>query len=238
MTSIPILDNHSYEFPPISTALDEPNGLLAAGGDLSVDRLKEAYRHGIFPWFEDGQPILWWSPDPRCVVFCEHFKPSRSLKKTINKGIFEVRIDSSFREVIEACSMPRTYSEDTWITDDMITAYCRLHHQGYAHSFECWHEDKLVGGLYGVSLGSFFFGESMFSTMSNASKVAFVALVNRCKSLNIPVIDCQVTNDHLLSLGAEEIDRENFQELLESNLQDDVVIDLHRGKWSDKTGAY
>ncbi len=231
MTSIPFLDDHADNFPPLETALEVPNGLLAAGGDLSVERLITAYQNGIFPWYESGQPILWWSPDPRCILLTEFFSPSRSLRKTITKGIFNVTVDTAFRQVIEACSAPREYSEDTWITDDMINAYCRLHYQGYAHSFECWHQGHLVGGLYGVSLGNLFFGESMFSTMSNASKVAFVALVELCQRLGFPVIDCQVTNDHLLSLGAEEISREAFADILKKHIPNNTIRDKHRGSW-------
>lgn len=212
-------------------ALNEPDGLLAAGGDLSVERLIQAYRLGIFPWYEDGQPILWWSPDPRCVVFTESYKPSRSLRKVLNKQIFQITIDTCFKDVIEACAQPRDYSEGTWITQDMVTAYCRLHHQGYAHSFECWHEGELVGGLYGVSLGRVFFGESMFSRMSNASKVAFVALVRHCQRLDFPLIDCQVTNHHLLSLGAEEIPRNDFATHLASLIPENSPFTAYRGNW-------
>ena len=231
MPTIPLLQTDSHLFPPIEQALTEPDGLLAAGGDLSVERLLEAYRKGIFPWFEDGQPILWWSPDPRCVVFPADYRPGRSLRKAINRGTFTIKMDTAFREVIEACSAPRSYSEGTWITEDMITAYCRLHHQGYAHSVESWRDGKLVGGLYGVSLGHVFFGESMFSRESNASKVAFAALVEHCHKLQFPLIDCQVTNDHLLSLGAVEIPRSQFKQVLRDNIPDNPPYSPHRGNW-------
>lgn len=231
MSTIPVLDPYHLDFPPLEMALEEPDGLLAAGGDLSAERLIEAYRHGIFPWYEDGQPILWWSPNPRCVVFVDEFKPSRSLRKVLNKKPFTITIDTCFKEVILACAAPREYSQGTWITDDMITAYCRLHHQGFAHSFECWQHDKLVGGLYGVSLGKVFFGESMFSAVSNASKVAFVALVEHCKALGFPLIDCQVTNSHLLSLGAVEIPRHEFKQVLTENIPDRPPYSDYLGTW-------
>ena len=233
MSALPFLSDELI-FPPLDTALDDPSGLLAAGGDLSAERLIEAYRHGIFPWFDDNQPILWWSPDPRCVVFTEDFTPSKSLKKAIRKQSFHVTIDTAFKDVIEACAAPRAYSEDTWITEDMKTAYCRLHHQGFAHSFECWQNDTLVGGLYGVSLGDIFFGESMFSRATNASKIAFVYLVEHCKQLGFPLIDCQVTNNHLLSLGAIEIDRKDFKLLLEKHIPSHPPFTQFRGNWSLK----
>ncbi len=231
MATIPLLHADSLLFPPIELALDEPDGLLAAGGDLSAERLLQAYRKGIFPWYEEGQPILWWSPDPRCVVYTADYKPSRTLRKLINRDLFEIRMDTAFREVVEACAAPRSYSEGTWITEDMLTAYCRLHHQGYAHSVECWQDGELVGGLYGVSLGRLFFGESMYSAVSNASKVAFVALVKHCQRLGFPMIDCQVTNHHLLSLGAVEIPRKRFKQALEANIPESPPYSEYRGNW-------
>ncbi|MDX1695830.1 MAG: leucyl/phenylalanyl-tRNA--protein transferase [Ketobacteraceae bacterium] len=231
MPTIPLVKSDDTRFPPVEMALKEPEGLLAAGGDLSVERLLEAYRQGIFPWYEEGQPILWWSPDPRCVVFPSEYKISRSIRKVINKGTFTIRMDTAFREVIEACAAPRSYSDGTWITDDMLTAYCRLHHQGYAHSVECWQDGTLVGGLYGVSLGRVFFGESMFSRVSNASKVAFVNLVNHCQRMDFPLIDCQVTNHHLLSLGAHEIPRERFTRLLQQHIPEEPPYSPFRGNW-------
>lgn len=231
MATIPLLAPDSVTFPPVDMALDEPPGLLAAGGDLSVARLLEAYRQGIFPWYEDGQPILWWSPDPRCVVYTESYQPARSLRKIIKREAFTITMDTAFREVIQACSEPRAYSNGTWITDDMQTAYCRLHHQGYAHSVECWQDGELVGGLYGVSLGKLFFGESMFSRASNASKVAFVHLVAFCRQLGFPLIDCQVTNHHLLSLGAGEISRSQFLDVLRVNIPKQAPFTDYRGSW-------
>lgn len=232
MATIPLLGVDNHSFPPIEMALEEPPGLLAAGGDLSTERLIEAYRQGIFPWYEDGQPILWWSPDPRCIVYTEGYKVSRSLRKVIQRGTFRITMDTAFREVIQGCAAPREYSKGTWITEDMQTAYCRLHHQGYAHSVECWQDDDLVGGLYGVSLGRLFFGESMFSRVSNASKVAFIALVKHCQRLNFPMIDCQVTNHHLLSLGAKEISRSDFQDILRDNGPQSAPFSKYRGSWS------
>ena len=232
MPTISLLDPDNLFFPPVDTALEEPDGLLAGGGDLSVERLVEAYRQGIFPWYEEGQPILWWSPNPRCVVFTETYKIARSLRKVINKGVFRVTMDTCFKDVIEACAAPRSYSSGTWITQNMMTAYCRLHHQGFAHSFECWQGDELVGGLYGVSLGRVFFGESMFSTVSNASKIAFVNLVTHCQSLDFPLIDCQVTNPHLLSLGAEEIPRKDFKKLLARYVPVKPPYTAYRGNWN------
>lgn len=214
---IAVLSPDHYEFPPLDSALQEPNGLLAAGGDLSVERLLAAYQRGIFPWFEDDQPILWWSPDPRCVLFTETFTPSRSLRRTLRKGRFRVTADQDFRGVMEGCAAPREYCDETWITEDMHTAYTRLHYQGYAHSLECWNADQqLVGGIYGVCIGRVFFGESMFSYETDASKVAFATLAEHLRRLGIPLLDCQVTNNHLLSLGAEEIPRQQFLNHLES----------------------
>lgn len=207
--------DRSYAFPPVEHALKEPDGLLAVGGDLAPQRILSAYRHGIFPWFSPGQPILWWSPDPRAVLFPDQLKVARSLRKTINKGSYQVRFDTAFARVIRACAAtPRRGQNGTWITPEMQQAYIRLHEMGYAHSAESWHGDELVGGLYGMRLGRVFFGESMFSHRSDASKVAFVHLVRRLQEEGVVLIDCQVTTDHLLSLGAEEIPRRRFVELL------------------------
>jgi len=198
-------------FPELCFALSEPNGLLAAGGDLEPQRLLVAYRRGIFPWFSEGQPVLWWSPDPRAVLLPQEIKVSRSLRKTLRRGIFQITQDTAFGDVIRGCASPRPNDMGTWITEEMVEAYCRLHSMGYAHSVECWHEGELVGGLYGVALGQVFFGESMFSRMSDASKVALV----RLRELGFELIDCQVPNDHLASLGAREIPREDFTRLLD-----------------------
>lgn len=208
-------DHPEQAFPPLHKALKEPNGLLAFGGCLSPKRIVNAYRHGAFPWFNPGEPILWWSPDPRLVLFPEHLQVSRSLAKTLRKGRFEIRYDTAFKEVIAACAAPRSDSGGTWITDDMRRAYQTLHHLGIAHSCEAWLDDKLVGGLYGLAIGQVFFGESMFHRETDASKVAFVHLVGRLSGWGYRLIDCQVRSEHLLSLGAEEIPRQRFADLLE-----------------------
>jgi leucyl/phenylalanyl-tRNA--protein transferase len=206
------LDPNDVEapFPDVEHALKDPNGLLAIGGDLSPARLLRAYRHGIFPWYSDDQPILWWSPDPRTVLYPEHLKVSRSLRRTLKKKIFAVTADSAFRRVIECCAEPRVDGGGTWLTGEMIEAYCRLHTMGHAHSIETWYQGKLVGGLYGLSLGKVFFGESMFSRRSDASKVAFVHLVEHLQTWGYELIDCQVASAHLSSLGAEAIPRRDF----------------------------
>ncbi|MBV1914847.1 MAG: leucyl/phenylalanyl-tRNA--protein transferase [Pseudomonadales bacterium] len=207
---LPWLDEGVQKFPPVTTALDEPNGLLAAGGDLSPERIQSAYQQGIFPWFEQDQPILWWSPNPRSVIYTDQFKPSRSLLKTIRKNRYQITFDRAFDEVINACAEPRAGQADTWITADMISAYNQLHKLGIAHSIESWSDDQLVGGLYGLSIGQVFFGESMFSRSTDASKVAFATMVNWLKSWGYSLIDCQVSNPHLSSLGAVELPREQF----------------------------
>jgi leucyl/phenylalanyl-tRNA--protein transferase len=211
---IPWLSATNHCFPAINTALLEPNGLLAAGGDLTPERLIKAYRSGIFPWFSEGEPILWWSPAPRCVLPLEKLHISKSLAKLIRKNHFKVSIDTAFREVIEQCSAMRKHQEGTWITPEMQQAYIRLHSQNIAHSVEVWHQDQLVGGLYGLAIGNIFFGESMFSKQSNTSKIAFCFLVNQLKEWKFSLIDCQVHSDHLESLGAIEIDRVQFAEYL------------------------
>ncbi len=201
-------------FPPLEQALDEPAGLLAAGGDLSPARLLAAYRRGIFPWYSAGQPVLWWSPDPRAVLFPQEFRCSRSLAKSIRNRGFETVIDRDFRGVIDGCAAPREHSLGTWITPEMRSAYLNLHHNGYAHSIETWLDGKLVGGLYGVRLGGVFFGESMFSLERDASKVAVAKLVEVCTREEIVVIDCQLASKHLTSLGSRSIPRREFQTLL------------------------
>lgn len=201
-------------FPPLEQALDEPAGLLAAGGDLSPARLLAAYQRGIFPWYSPGQPVLWWSPDPRAVLFPEEFNCTRSLSKTIRNGAFKVEVDRDFAGVIDACAAPRPQALGTWITTEMRAAYLRLHRLDRAHSFETWHDGKLVGGLYGVRLGGVFFGESMFSRERDASKVALAHLVAVCLRNSISVIDCQLPSPHLASLGSRTIPRVQFQALL------------------------
>jgi len=211
---VPWLDPATIAFPPVEQALLEPNGLVAGGGRLDADWLLLAYRSGIFPWFEESQPILWWAPDPRAVLFPEELKISRSLSKTLRKNRFRVKINASFEQVVEACSQPRSYSDGSWITDAMKTAYYELHQLGHAHSIECYLDGRLVGGLYGVGMGKLFFGESMFHTETDASKVAFAYLVRLLREHHCPLIDCQVPNSHLESLGAEEIPREEFMRYL------------------------
>ena len=197
-------------FPPLSTALTHPNGLLAAGGDLSPQRLIAAYRCGIFPWFNEGDPILWWSPDPRMVLFPPELKISRSLRKTLKKANYTIRADSAFNQVVRACAEPRKERPGTWIHDEMIAAYTALHEMGLAHSIETWMEGELVGGLYGVAQGKMFFGESMFSRTTDASKIAFVHLVRHLERRGFKMIDCQMKTAHLASFGAREISREEF----------------------------
>jgi leucyl/phenylalanyl-tRNA---protein transferase len=202
-------------FPPASQALVEPNGLLAAGGDLKPERLLAAYRRGIFPWYEEGQPILWWSPDPRSVLRPDAVKVSRSLRRSLDKGGFELKIDHAFREVVAACAAPRRYTDATWITREMAAAYTRLHGLGWAHSFESWRDGELVGGLYGVAIGRVFFGESMFARATDASKVALVRLAAHLQAHDFRLIDCQVASAHVASLGATTVSRADFLAMLD-----------------------
>lgn len=204
------LSAENQKFPDVNLALREPDGLLALGGDLSPERLLAAYRKGIFPWYNEGQPILWWSPDPRAVLLPSRVKISRSLHKTLKQCRYRITMDQAFREVMEGRAAPRKGASDTWITPAMIEAYNELHARGYAHSVETWRDGRLVGGLYGVALGRVFFGESMFSRSADASKVALVHLVQQLEVWGYGLIDCQVYNDHLASLGAELIPREEF----------------------------
>lgn len=208
-------------FPDVNLALREPDGLLAVGGDLDSRRILNAYRHGIFPWYSEEQPILWWSPDPRTVLFPAHLKVSRSLRKTLNQRRFRMTLDQAFDTVIDACAEPRAQSFGTWITREMRDAYCRLHREGRAHSVECWSGGKLAGGLYGIAIGRVFFGESMFSRESNASKAAFCHLVRQLSAWDFGLIDCQVYSTHLASLGAEEIPRRLFVRHLEILCEDE-----------------
>jgi len=219
---IPWLDADSA-FPPLGSALVEPNGLLAAGADLSPARLIDAYRRGIYPWYSEGQPVLWWSPDPRMVLFVDEFRMSRSLARRVRRRDFEIRSDTAFDTVVDRCaSVPREGQRGTWITSEMIHAYRRLHALGYAHSVEAWQGDELVGGLYGLALGNVFFGESMFTGTSDASKVCLAALVALLQQLGATLIDCQQETEHLASMGARAIPREEFTrrlaELINSNL--------------------
>jgi len=211
-------------------ALADPSGILAVGGDLSPERLILAYASGIFPWFEDGQPILWWSPDPRLVLWPEDLHVARSLAKTIKRGTYDVRYDTAFARVIERCAeVDRPDQEGTWITEDMLDAYLRLHERGFAHSVEAWRDGALVGGLYGVSLGSAFFGESMYTEAPDASKVAFVTLVGRLRGWGFDLLDSQVRTDHLLRFGAVEVPRAEYLERLRVS----VARPTRRGSWTE-----
>lgn len=213
-------------FPPIHLAEDD--GLLAIGGDLAPNRLLLAYSQGIFPWFSEGDPILWWAPHPRFVLYPASLKVSKSMRQVLRRDTFRISYDEAFREVIHACSrIPREGQDGTWITDEMLAAYCELHRLGHAHSVEVWQEDQLVGGLYGISIGRCFFGESMFTHVSNASKAGFITLVRKLASLQFELIDCQMHSQHLESLGAQHISRELFQSTLSKSLQPDSII----GNW-------
>jgi len=204
-----------YDFPPLEEAADCPDGLLAVGGDLSSQRILVAYRKGIFPWYSEDEPILWWSPSQRMVLLPASLKVSRSLRQAVKRKIFMVTFDHCFQEVITQCAAPRPGVNGTWITEEILQAYCQLHEEGFAHSVESWYEGQLVGGLYGISLGKVFFGESMFSRQTNASKVAFVHLVKQIQKWDYELIDCQVATDHLESLGAVEIPRGVYKILLD-----------------------
>lgn len=207
--------DRGFAFPPTRLALRDPNGLLAVGGDLSPGRLLTAYRQGIFPWFSDDQPILWWTPTPRAVLFPGELRVSRSLAKAMRRGTFDVTLDQAFTQVVSACAQPRADGLGTWITPEMLGAYDTLHRLGYAHSVESWMDGELVGGLYGVAIGRVFFGESMFTRRTDASKVAFVHLVRQLQRWGFGLIDCQVSTDHLESLGARPIPRVQFEGLLD-----------------------
>ena len=218
--------SESLIFPP--PRLARPDGLLAIGGDLRPQRLLLAYRMGIFPWFTTAEPILWWSPDPRLVLYPGELRLSRSLRRSIKRGLYRVTADRAFERVIRECAVVRLEKgEPTWIVEEMASAYCRLHQQGYGHSIEVWQERRLVGGLYGVSLGGCFFGESMFSRARDASKVGLVALVGFLRDHRFTMIDCQVTTAHLLSLGAREVPRDRFLSVLQKALADPTL----RGPW-------
>jgi leucyl/phenylalanyl-tRNA--protein transferase len=214
-------------FPPVERALKNPNGLLAAGGGLSPERLVEAYRRGVFPWYSGGEPILWWSPDPRMVLYCGELKVSRSLGKSIRNKHYDVRIDTAFADVLDGCAD----REQTWLGSDMRRAYLRLHRAGYAHSFETWRDDDLVGGLYGVAIGRMFYGESMFSRATDASKVALVALVGELRAREFPLIDCQMHTPLLASFGAREIPRRAFLRELAALVNYPASV----GKWNVQT---
>ncbi|MDC0077816.1 MAG: leucyl/phenylalanyl-tRNA--protein transferase [SAR324 cluster bacterium] len=219
-------------FPPTEEAEDD--GLLAIGGDLTKERLLAAYNRGIFPWYEVGQPILWWSPDPRLILIPEELRISRSLRKVLRKQQFEIRFDTAFQQVIKACADVRTeQGEGTWIIPEMQQAYTELHQEGFAHSVESWRDGKLAGGLYGISLGQCFFGESMFSTSNDSSKVALVALAEFSREVGIKMIDCQMSTAHLLSLGAKEIRREVFLKKLKIHLEQPTL----KGSWNSGSAS-
>lgn len=211
-------------FPPLQNALSEPNGLIAIGGDLTADRLLSAYQQGIFPWFSPGEPILWWSPNPRMVLFPQAIKISRSLRKVIQQQPFDIRFNTDFKGVIESCAKtPRPGQPGTWISQAMVEAYLQLHRLGYAHSVEAWQHNQLVGGCYGVKIGRMFYGESMFHHVSNASKVAFAHLVEWLNQQQVGMIDCQMHTPLLASFGAHEIPRERFITQLIELVQDDAT---------------
>jgi leucyl/phenylalanyl-tRNA--protein transferase len=219
--------NESLIFPPVE--LSEANGLLAMGGDLAPERLITAYANGIFPWFGEDEPILWWSPDPRLVLFPAKLHVSRSMHQTLQQGRFPVTFDRCFREVITACRVSRREAGETWITEAMLDAYCRLHDQGVAHSVEAWHDGELAGGLYGVALGACFFGESMFTRVSNASKVALITLVRALQTWGFRLIDCQVDSPHLQSMGAELLPRKIFLDTMTAAVQEPA----QPGSWAN-----
>ena len=214
-------------FPPPTQALKEPNGLLAAGADLSVERLLAAYRRGIFPWYSAGQPILWWSPDPRMVLFPRELKLPRSLRKRLHRHDYDIRCDTAFEAVMRACAEPRAGQDGTWITEEMIAAYGALNRRAVAHSVETWIGGELVGGLYGVALGHAFFGESMFTRVTDASKIALAHLTRQLERWNFGMIDCQMVTSHLAAFGAREIPRERFM----ARLAELVECDTLAGKW-------
>jgi leucyl/phenylalanyl-tRNA--protein transferase len=232
MIHLPLLDADLPEaFPLPASALTEPNGLLAFGGDLSPMRLLAAYRRGIFPWFSAGEPILWWSPDPRCVLHTERLHVHRSLRRQLAGKHWQLTIDHAFADVMRACAAPRIHDSGTWITHDMIDAYVRLHALGHAHSVEVWDDERLVGGIYGVAAGQLFCGESMFSAESGGSKVALIALAQLLHAMGFPLIDTQVANPHTLSLGAEEIPRREFL----GEVARLVKLPGRVGNWADLT---
>ena len=223
--------NETLIFP--SPHLAEPDGILAIGGDLRPQRLLLAYEMGIFPWYSEEEPILWWSPNPRFVLYPEELKVSKSMRPILNQRRFRISYDQAFRQVVSRCKqIARPGQQGTWITGQMLDAYCELHQLGYAHSVEVWHEDQLVGGLYGVSIGHCFFGESMFADVSNASKAGFITLVQQLHKHGFALIDCQVPTKHLASFGAKEISRERFLSELEQHIQADTQVG-NWGEWLD-----
>lgn len=234
MTAVITWLSNTDEFPPVQHALNEPNGLLAASDTLAPSRLLTAYRRGIFPWYSDQQPVLWWSPDPRMVLFPAEFRMPRSLAKRLRRHDYEIRVDSAFAEVMRGCAMPRGEETGTWITAEMIAAYCELHRMGHAHSVETWMDGKLAGGLYGVSLGRAFYGESMFARVNDASKIAFAHLVRQLTLWQFGIIDCQMNTTHLARFGAREIPRAEFS----LKLTELVNYPLPAAAWQFEDGLF
>jgi len=228
---LPRLGNDpSAPFPPTRDALKSPNGLLAWGGDLNPRRLLAAYRAGIFPWYSAGQPVLWWSPAPRCVIYPDQAHLSRRTRRRYNSGIYRLSADTAFEAVVTGCAQPRAGESGTWITPALRRSFVELHRMGHAHSIEVWHEDRLCGGIYGLSIGGVFFGESMFSRATDASKIALLALCRQLAAWDFGLLDCQVGNPHLFRMGAVEIDRRTF----ESELSYLVAQDQPVGTWTDR----
>ncbi len=221
MSQITWLEDTNYRFPNVSSALTEPDGLLIASELITAELVITAYTKGIFPWYSDDQPVLWWSPNPRCVLYPDKFHVSRSLRRTLNNNPFEIKTNTAFKEVMQACAKPRADGAGTWITERMLSVYCELHDRGFAHSIECWQQDVLVGGMYGLVLGDMFFGESMFSKKKDASKVAMHYL---CTSIKPFIVDAQVYSEHLESLGAEEIERSDFTDIIMSRMANHLDI--------------
>ena len=221
MSQISWLEDTDYKFPDVSTALTEPDGLLIASELITAELVITAYTKGIFPWYSDDQPVLWWSPNPRCVLYPGKFHVSRSLRRTLNNNPFEIKTNTAFKEVMLSCAKPRADGAGTWITENMLSVYCELHDRGFAHSIECWQQDILVGGMYGLVIGDIFFGESMFSRKKDASKVAMHFL---CTSIKPFLVDAQVYSEHLESLGAEEIKRSNFTDIVMSRMANHLNI--------------
>ena len=221
MSQISWLEDTDYKFPDVSTALTEPDGLLIASELITAELIITAYTKGIFPWYSDDQPVLWWSPNPRCVLYPDKFHVSRSLRRTLNNNPFEIKTNTAFKKVMQACAKPRADGAGTWITERMLSVYFELHDRGFAHSIECWQQDMLVGGMYGLVLGDIFFGESMFSKKKDASKVAMHYL---CTSIKPFLVDAQVYSEHLETLGAEEIERSEFTDIIVSRLDKHLTI--------------
>ena len=234
--------SEQFQFPAIENALNEPNGLLAMGGDLHVDTLVDAYARGIFPWFDDDQPLLWWSPDPRAVITPQQLRVSKSLRKTMRANRWELSVNTDFEGVIHHCAEQRKNSDGTWITSEMISAYTALHHAGYAHSIEVWQTEEntgktLVGGLYGVAIGSVFSGESMFHRVTNASKVALTAAVKHLDAINWQLLDCQVPHPHLTSMGATQLSRQQFASHLYEGIENTQGVQPSATLWTSLTWA-